>query len=560
MTFDVVIRNGDVVDGSGLSRFRADVAVKKGKIAEIGKVRGRGEVELDATGHVVTPGFIDGHTHMDAQIFWDERGSCSCCHGVTTVVMGHCGFTLAPASAQQSHLAVRNLERAEDISRKALAAGIDWRWETFAEYLDVIDALPKGINYASNIGHSTLRTYVMGERAFDGPADDDELAAMEAELRSALRAGAYGFTTSRSINHKTSDDRQVASRLASWNEVERLVSVMSEEGAGIFQITQDNPTDDIRAENNARLLSLGKRTGVPIAVPAARGGVELDLLDEAVHQGARIFGLTHSRGIGVISSFLTQLPFDAIEAWRQVRALAPDELRQALRDPSCRRQLVEAAVTGSYGEALGAEARKPDYDNFFVLDSPLPPYPTVGKVAVDRGVHPVEAMIDLALQTDLNQLFLQLIRPFDHEAVLGAMRHPATVMTFSDSGAHVSQITDCSIQTHLLAYWVRERGDFSLEEAIRMLTVAPSRAWGLHDRGLLREGLAADVNVFDPDTVGPGMPYLADDLPAGELRIKQESSGFLATLVNGSITHTGGKHTEVRSGELLRGPLTRRIG
>jgi N-acyl-D-aspartate/D-glutamate deacylase len=268
-----------------------------------------------------------------------------------------------------------------------------------------------------------------------------------------------------------------------------------------------------------------------------------------------MFGLTHSRGIGVMSSFRTQLAFDRLPEWRAVRALPEEQFVGALRDPATRRSLIDAANHGSYGDAVGTEARKPDYDNMFVMDAPVPPYRNVAEIAKKRGVDPVEVMIDLALETDLNQFFVQPIRPFDYEAVRAAMKHPSTVMAFSDSGAHVSQISDCSIQTHLLAHWVRDRGDFTLQEAVRMLTFAPARAWGFQDRGLIREGLAADINIFDPNVVGPAMPYLAHDLPAGEPRIKQEAFGFLATIVNGEITHLRGEHTGAHPGALLRGPL-----
>jgi N-acyl-D-amino-acid deacylase len=214
MPYDLVIKNGTVIDGSGLPGFRADVGVRHGRIVSIGRIRERGRETLDAEGHVVAPGFVDGHTHMDAQIFWDPLGTSSCYHGITTVVMGNCGFTLAPCAAKDKHFVVRNLQRAEDIPPEAMEAGIDWRWTTFPEFLDTLESLPKGINYAGYIGHSALRTYVMGERAFDKPATEDDLRAMERELRDALRAGAMGFTTSRSPSHETPDHRPVASRVA----------------------------------------------------------------------------------------------------------------------------------------------------------------------------------------------------------------------------------------------------------------------------------------------------------------------------------------------------------
>src|SRR6202047_998221 len=228
MEYDLIIRNGTVIDGSGMPRFRADVGVAGGKIAVIGKIRDRAREVIDAEGHVVAPGIIDGHTHMDAQVFWDALGTSSCWHGVTSVVMGNCGFSLAPCPEKNKSLVIRNLERAEDISGAAMNAGVKWSWNTFSEYLDAVDRLPKGINYAAYIGHSALRTFVMGERAFDQESNSEDLATMKAELRSAIHAGAARFTTSRSRAHQTPDGRPVASRLANWDEVKQLVGVMGD--------------------------------------------------------------------------------------------------------------------------------------------------------------------------------------------------------------------------------------------------------------------------------------------------------------------------------------------
>ncbi len=553
MSYDLVIRGGEVVDGSGLASYRADVAVTAGRIAAIGRLTEPAREEIDAAGQVVTPGFIDGHTHMDAQIFWDELGTSSCWHGVTTVVMGHCGFTLAPAAPEQRHLVLRNLERAEDISGAAMEAGIDWSWTSFGEYLDAVDAVPKAINYAANVGHSALRTHVMGERAFTEPASAADLDAMARELAASLAAGGYGFSTSRTRHHETSDDRPVASRLAEWSEVCALVDVVGRSGHGVFQLVQDPPAEPDRAAYDQRLIDLAVSTGVPFAIGATSGGRTLDLLDAAAAAGGRMFGLTHPRGIGSMSSFRSRLPFDGLPEWAPIRALPLEEQRRALTDPDVRERLVRSAHVSEYGRAIGAEARKPDFDRMRVLDGPVPPNPTVNEVARLRGVDPVEAMIELALETDLEQFFVQTFAPFDVAGVRAAMKHPRTVPTFSDSGAHVSQISDSSIQTHLLAYWVRQRGDFSLEEAVRMLTLAPARAWGFADRGLLREGAVADLNVFDPDRVAPAMPRLVHDLPAGQPRIEQRSTGFRATVVGGEVTILDGQPTGRRPGALIRG-------
>lgn len=554
MSYDLVVRGGMVVDGSGLGSYRADVGVVDGRIATIGRIRERGTVDLDADGHAVTPGFIDGHTHLDAQVFWDPLGTNSCWHGVTTVVMGNCGFTLAPASSEDRLLVIRSLERAEDMSRAAMDAGIEWSWTDFAGYLDAVDRLPKGINYAANIGHSALRTFAMGERAFEEEATDDDLAAMTAQLRAALSAGAYGFTTSRTQHHQTSDDRPVASRLASWDEVRHLVGVLGEMGTGTFQFVEDPPPPELRQARNAELIELAVETGVPFAVGAtSNAGRILPFLDDAASAGARVFGLSHCRGIGTMSSFRTQLPFDRLPEWRELRALPLEEQRRRLTDSDVVARLARIALDGPYPNAYGGEARPPDFDRMQVLEHPVPPNPTVAEAAASRGLDPVTYVIQRSLEADFDVFFVQTNTPFDHDDIKRILEHPHTVMAFSDSGAHVSQMSDASIQTHLLAHWVRNRQDFTFEEAIRMLTLAPARAWGFSDRGLVREGLVADLNVIDPATVSPQLPTVVHDLPAGGKRIEQKATGIRATIVAGEVVHDAGQHTGALPGRLLRG-------
>ena len=558
MAYDLVIRNGTVVDGSGGPSYRADVAVSGDRIAEIGRITERAATEIDAEGHVVTPGFVDGHTHMDAQVLWDPQGTSSCWHGVTTVVMGNCGFSLAPVRPDARDLVVRNLERAEDISPAALAAGIDWGWETFSEYLDAVDRQPKGINYAAYVGHSALRTWAMGERAFEEEAGEDDLRCMEIELESAMRAGAIGLTTSRSANHATSDDRPVASRLASWSEVQRLVAVLGRERAGVFELALEEVARSRdpkrRGEFLERLSRLALDTGVPVSFGVVGGYDDhlLKLIDDVAEAGGTMFGQSHCRGIATLLSFRTRLPFDRLPEWREFRARPASEQLAALADPSVRAGLVHAAEHGDYGRAIGAEARRPDFDHLYVMDAAVPPHTAVAEVATARGMTPVEAMIDLAVSTGLEQLFMQPITPEDPDAILPFLRHRRSVMTFSDSGAHVSQIMDSSIQTHLLAYWVRQRQDLALEEAVRMLTSATADAWGFTDRGRLRTGMAADLNVFDPDTVAPSMPEVATDLPGGARRLRQGATGFKATVVAGRVVLVDGESTGAFPGRLLR--------
>ncbi len=569
MRYDLVIKNGWVLDGSGLPRYRADVGVSRGRIAAIGRIREHSREVLDADGQVVTPGFVDGHTHMDAQIFWDPLGTSSCWQGVTTVVMGNCGFTLAPCAKTDRHLVMRNLERAEDIAAEAMEAGIEWRWTTFAEFLDAVESLPKGINYSGYLGHSALRTYVMGERAFEQPAGEDDLAAMERELRDALRAGAIGFTTSRSPSHETPDGRPVASRVATWDEVRRLVGVLGELNAGIFELAGEGvdraPGDPGLRDYHTRLRDLAVETGRPVTFGlfSRREAPEvwrtyLDLLEETAAAGGRMFAQVHSRALAAVLSFKTQLPFDRLPVWRDLRALSLDEQKRRLRDPELRRRLVEAARERDRRRAIGTEARPAVYDWIFVMDTVEGPHRSIAEVARERGTDPVEAMIDLALEKDLELFFLQPIANENQDYALELIKHPRTVVTFSDSGAHVSQLMDASLQTHLLSHWVRTKQALTLEQAIRMLTFDTATQWGFSDRGLIREGFAADLNVFDPDTVGAEMPEVVNDLPAGARRLVQRARGFSATVVNGEILLRDGKHTGALPGRLLRGPLARR--
>ncbi|MGE0388245.1 MAG: amidohydrolase family protein [Gammaproteobacteria bacterium] len=562
MAFDLVIRGGMVVDGTGLAGYPADVAVQDGRIAAIGRLKERGRREIDAAGQVVTPGFIDGHTHMDAQIFWDRDGSCSSWHGVTSVVMGNCGFSLAPASKDKRLLAVRNLERAEDISRAAMDAGIDWTWESFPEYLDAIDRLPKAINYAANIGHSTLRTWAMGERAFTETAGEDDLRRMQAQIRAAMAAGAMGFTTSRSDSHETADNRPVASRIAAWEEVRALVGAMSDTG-GVFELAQSAamfaPDPQLRRAEQERLAALAVDTGVAVSfglipgfAPAAMWREALQMMEGAARRGGRMFGQTHSRGVSTVLSFAAHLPFDRLAEWQELRALPLAEQARRLRDPALRARLVRAANEGDYGTAIGAEARRPHWGRLFVFDRPLPPFRAVAEVAAERGVDPVDAMIDLALESEMQALFLQPLRDYADDDLIELMKHPRCVMTFSDSGAHVSQIMDASIQSYLFAWWVRERQVIRLEDAVRMVTLAPAVAWGFADRGVVREGMVADLNVFDPDRITPQVPVLSADLPAGGKRLVSRADGIRATLVAGEVIAENGRSTGATPGRLLR--------
>ena len=567
MQYDLLIKNGTVVDGSGLPRFQADVAIAEGKIAAIGKIREGAKEIIDAEGHVVSPGFVDGHTHMDAQVFWDPLGTCSCWHGITSVVMGNCGFSLAPCSEEDKLLVMRNLERAEDISPEAMEAGIKWSWTTYPEYLDAVERLPKGINYSAYIGHSALRTYVMGERAFSEEATPDDLEAMKREVRSAIQAGAAGFTTSRTRNHQTPDGQPVASRLATWDEVRHLVGVLGELNAGVFEIAgEDTGLNPDRIQDYCnRLKALAVDTGVPVTFGMFSAPKAPDywrpffaLADETAAAGGRMFIQVHSRPISVLQSFESVTSFDKLPVWRDIRKLPLAEQEAALRNPDMRQKLVRAANQPPQEgtRAVGAEARAANFKWLFpIMDRAVPPYQSVAEIAAERNQDPVETYIELALDKGLKRFFMQPLTNTHEPSTLEMMQHPRSVITFSDSGAHVSQIMDSSLQTHLLSHWVREKEALTLEDAVHQLSFVPASHWKLAGRGLLREGWNADVVIFDPQTVEPQVPELTHDLPAGARRLKQKANGFLATIVNGEVVLRNNEHTGALPGQLLRGPL-----
>ena len=570
MALDTVIRGGTVVDGSGKPRFSADIGIKDGRIAEIGKVTTQAARTIDADGLIVSPGFIDGHTHMDAQVAWDPIGSCSCWHGVTSVVMGNCGFALAPCKPEEREWYARCLSAVEDIPTEAMAAGIDWTWETFPEYLATVERLPKAINYGMYIGHSALRMYVMGKRALSEKATDEDMTRMARAVQEALKVGALGFSSSRASTHLTPDDTPVASRLAEWEEIDRIIGAMAELDAGIFQVGPDIASGARHRAFLERLRQIALATKRPImfGVLATKQGddptswaYQTKYIDDTVAQGGRMFGQGTTRSINAIFSLRSYLPFDVLPAWKPIRALPIDEQKKRLRDPEVRRALVaaEAAMKPrdkvfQGGGAATTDPRKPDYANLFALKGVDWDDPSVEQLSKSRGQHPVEVMIDLSLADD-NQVYVQPLVNESPDDVLGILRHQRTLATFSDSGAHVCQEMGSSLQTHFLSYWVRKRQAFTLEQAIRKLTHDNAVAWEMNGRGLLREGYQADIVLFEEDRIRPQLPTVEKDLPGGARRLVQKADGIRATLVNGAVAFENGEATGARSGTVLKGRL-----
>ncbi|HEY3909105.1 MAG TPA: amidohydrolase family protein [Stellaceae bacterium] len=570
MGLDLLIKNGTVVDGSGMPRYRADVGIKGGRIVEIGRIRAAAERAIDADGLIVAPGFIDGHTHMDAQIAWDPLGSCSCWHGVTSVVMGNCGFALAPCKPADREWYARCLTAVEDIPTEAMLAGIEWNWETFPEYLANVERLPKAINYGMYIGHSALRMYAMGKRALTETATEDDLRRMEHAVGEALRSGALGFSTSRATTHVTPDDTPVASRIADWREIQRLVGAMGALDAGIFQVGPDISGGEAQRACLEELRRIAIDSGRPVmfGMLATRQGIDPNprdyqtrFMDETAALGGRMYGQATTRSINAVFSLKSYLPFDVLPGWKAVRALPLAEQKRRLADPETRRRLIaeEAGMkprdrTLQGGGAATTDPRKPDYDNLFPMLDVNWDDPSVGELARRQNKHPVEVILDLALEND-NRVFVQPIVNEQPADVLALLKHPRTLATFSDSGAHVCQEMGSSLQTHLLSYWVRKKEQFTLEEAVRMLTFDNASAWELPDRGLLRTGYAADLVIFDEARIKPQLPTVEQDLPGGARRLVQKADGIAATVVNGTIAVENGEATGQSGGIVLKGRL-----
>ncbi|HEX6415296.1 MAG TPA: amidohydrolase family protein [Burkholderiales bacterium] len=567
---DLVIRGGTVVDGSGAKRYRADVGVSGRRIATLGRVSEPARRIIEADGLIVAPGFIDGHTHLDAQVMWDPLGTCSCYHGVTSVVMSNCGFTLAPCKPQDREWYASCLSYVEDIPGAAMAAGIDWTWETFPQYLAAVERRPKALNYAMYVGHSALRMYVMGRRALTDQASADDIRAMTRLIDEALRAGALGVSTSRTHTHLTPEGTPVASRLAGWDEIDAIFAAMAEAGTGIFQVGQELLTHkaNIAFLQHMRDLALRYKRTVMFGLVGTRQGddpvswqTQAKVIKDVNDAGGRMFGQGTTRSINAIFSLKSYLPFDVLPEWKDVRARPLEEQARLLRDPARRRQLVAAEsrmkpkdnkLQG--GGAATTDPRKPDYSNLFVLKGVDWDDPTVEEIARARGTHPVETIIDLSLE-NLDQVYVQPVVNERPEDVLGMLTHDFTLATFSDSGAHQAQEMGSSLQTHFLHYWVNRRGAFTLEQAVRKMTHDNAEAFELKDRGLVREGYYADLVLFEADRVRPQLPRIENDLPGGARRLVQKAEGIRATIVNGAVTLENGESTGEFTGQVLKGRL-----
>jgi len=545
---DLVLRNAQVVDGTGAAPRSADVGIEDGRIAAVGDVAANGAQEVDLDGLVLAPGFIDIHTHYDAQVLWDRDLTPSCWHGVTTVVMGNCGFGIAPTRPEHRSTIARTLENVEGMSVDALEAGIPWTFESFPEYLDAIESSPTRLNVAAMIGHTPLRLYVLGDEATERPAKDDEVDRMRELVAEALAAGALGFATSKSPTHAGAEGKPVPSRLAELDEVTRIAEAIRDAGRGIMQIT---PGAGMFVDEMAHI---SKITGQPVSWTALLTGIgppgtAVDLLDMTVNAGGNVWPQIACRPLVMQITFEDPFAFASGSAFKEVLE-APHESRADIyADPAWRERARNAADEGGVFNTKWEKTTIDETERHRNLMGR-----SLADIAEERGVSPMDAAIDLALEENLKTRFRVVLANDDEEEVGKLLQDERAVLGLSDAGAHASQLCDACFSTHLLGHWTREKGVLSLEQAVWRLTGQPAQIFGITDRGLIKEGLAADLVAFDPDTVGVTAQERVWDLPAGADRLLVRSTGVEHVWVNGTpIRDSGADIADARPGKLLRG-------
>ena len=558
MDCDLVVRGGTVVDGTGAPGERGDVAVKDGLIVAVGEVSARAERTIDATGRVVAPGFVDIHTHYDAQILWDRMLTISPWHGVTTVVIGNCGFGIAPTRPEHRGLVLRTLEKVEGMSLASLEAGCgtEWPFETFPQYLDAIERGGMAINVAALVGHTPVRLYVMGEEATERPATADEAARMRAIVRDAVAAGALGFATSKSPTHVGYAGKPVPSRAAGFDEIRTIAGALGELGRGVIQATAG---PELFFEQFTQLAQETGRTLTWTALLAGLLGpgshrMFLAQSDAIQKRGIPVVPQVACRPLNFEFDLREPFVFESMPAFRDIAGEDRDGRLRAYRDPGFRRRVKEHLEQGTSGVFAFSWER--------VVVSWYPPEPALherrmDEVARARGVDPTDLLFDLALASDLAARFRMSLVNFDEDEVAELLVHPGTMLGLSDAGAHASQLCDACFATHLLGHWVREKKTLTLEEAVRMLTSRVADVMGITDRGRIEPGLAADLTVLDPDTVGCSALRRVHDLPGGADRLVADAFGIDAVVVNGTVVREGGrdavKPAGALPGRLLRG-------
>ena len=559
MGLDLVLKNARIVDGSGMPAYNGDVGVKDGVIAEVGRVDAPAQRTLDADGMAVAPGFIDIHTHFDAQATWDPLCTFSCYHGVTTVIFGNCSLGLAPVGAGEGepYWLSQMLANVEAIPIDDLVAGVNWSWHSMGEYMDTLDRR-LGINVGCLIGHSAIRRHVMGEASQQQQhASDTEIAAMQRLVSEGMASGALGMSFSRSESHRDLAGRPDPAAMASTEELMALAKAVGEFGTGCLQVSNGSAHE----MSDQLCTKLFQASGRPVTYNAINHfwnapdlwREQLDQVTETFRQGNRAYPQTNTRPADQHFTFKNCPLFRFFPDWDEVMAGTTEEKLKAFRDPATREAL-RASISGKLTEKTFFNRR---WDLMMVNQPALERNAalkgkSVEEIARQRGIDPFDAFLDLAIEEDLNTWFVatRVMGGGDEQTEL--LNSPYTVLGLSDAGAHITYDPGYGATTFLLSHWVRERGALSLEEAVRKVTFVPACIYGMYDRGLLRPGLAADMVVFDPDTIDLEDVEEVHDLPAGGARLKQLARGIEWTIVNGQVLIERGEHTGAYPGKVAR--------
>lgn len=568
--YDLIIRGGKIVDGTGAPARIADVAVKDGKIAAVGKVTGSAKREIDANGLLVTPGWVDIHTHYDGQVTWDPYLSPSCYHGVTTVVMGNCGVGFAPAKPDKHQWLIELMEGVEDIPGTALAEGIRWNWETFPQYMDALDKDKRVLDVAAQVPHGSVRAYVMGERgARNESATPEDIKQMAQIVREGIEAGALGFSTSRTIFHRAKDGELVPGTTADEAELMGIGEAMGKAGSrGVFELVADQP---LSAQEFTWAKALALKNNLPVSYVMFQTNEAPDewrntlkLTEAAKNEGADISAQVACRPTGAVIGWQSTFhPFMHYEGYQAIAELPFAERLKKLKDPAVRASILgnKPNVTDPMLQmTLQFDRMFPLVDDEGNLDYEPLPEQSVGAIARREGKEADEVLYDLFMANEgRGYIYLPIFNYAHHnfDAIHEWLSHPATVLGLSDGGAHCGLICDAGFPTYMLTYWVRDRarGDrLSLELAVHKQTQMTAELYGLHDRGVIAPGMKADINVIDFDNLRILAPEMVFDLPANGRRMVQRTEGYRATIVSGVVTFENGEATGAMPGRLVRGP------